>query len=446
MAGRTRSRVLSAMSGSYQTLSFYSTSEGGCDTDPGPIERPWGWGVKSGSVNTLYSAETMTDVEVPGFYKERAKGKIFNNPMCKTFYVTTSDIFPVNIEFTSSMLRKCNPTRLCPVNNHVHYGTLCLDALIGSTGFLPVSSEIDEAALISIATTQSYAQIGHDELLSLSAIAESNKTLSGMIDILKIVNRSMLKTHLKHKKLLKGSRKNDETLASDIRELYMNARYNLRPCYYDMRALYRILTNAVDKPGRQTYRGYASDSSYNSDVVTPVVFSQGGANVKLNVSRVTTEEISVRAGVLTESGQVSNFQIWGFDSIVESAWDLMPYSFILDWFFNVGNSIMALTPKFGIKDLASWAVVRKQTSQKCIVEEVDATFGPYSSYVYTGNASIPVGSQMTKFTKVLTRIPNPKRNILPSFYLKLDPLKILDLGIILKGFKKQSLKSYTRTM
>jgi hypothetical protein len=55
--------------------------------------------------------------------------------------------------------------------------------------------------------------------------------------------------------------------------------------------------------------------------------------------------------------------------IPATLWEVVPYSFVVDWFFNVGDWIQAFTPAPGITPLRNWATVITQSdsesSAKC---------------------------------------------------------------------------------
>jgi len=61
---------------------------------------------------------------------------------------------------------------------------------------------------------------------------------------------------------------------------------------------------------------------------------------------------------------------FSWESIPITAWELIPFSFVVDWFVNFGDYIQALTPKLGIKGLSSWTTVIKETKVTRSVGEV----------------------------------------------------------------------------
>jgi hypothetical protein len=133
----------------------------------------------------------------------------------------------------------------------------------------------------------------------------------------------------------------------------------------------------------------------------------------------------------------------GIDSLIESAWDLTPYSFILDWFVNVGDTMMSWMPNFGFKNLASWNVVRTTETQKTSIVGSYAAEGISGLYKYTTSEfTIGIGSA-TRILTTVERTPNYSLPVIPQYVGKLSPAKLLDLGIILSGLKSSA--SYVKT-
>jgi hypothetical protein len=135
-----------------------------------------------------------------------------------------------------------------------------------------------------------------------------------------------------------------------------------------------------------------------------------------------------RAGVLTDV-ELSHVSIWGTDAIASSLWELTPFSFILDWFFNVGQKIAAFSPNAGVRKLASWVTVRTLAT---LTNSADG----FSNVVVCDYAdSMSWSGVKTRTESWTTRTPNPTMRLLPSVKIRLDNLKLLDLGIILNKMR-----------
>jgi hypothetical protein len=59
------------------------------------------------------------------------------------------------------------------------------------------------------------------------------------------------------------------------------------------------------------------------------------------------------------------------------AWELLPWSFVVDWFIPVGNTLEAMTAGYGLNDNGGWITEHVNTKLliKHIVDEDDGTDG-----------------------------------------------------------------------
>jgi hypothetical protein len=101
----------------------------------------------------------------------------------------------------------------------------------------------------------------------------------------------------------------------------------------------------------------------------------------------------VRAGVLYEhTFNVNNSYGLGLENIPSAIWEVIPYSFIIDWFVNAGDYIKACTPKADVKVLAEWTTTE-------VIEETEVLH----SYTSTGYPNFNYGGDPAgKSTRCIT--------------------------------------------
>jgi len=427
---RHRSNIVSAVSSDFLQQADYTLAEGNCDTGPVPPYNNWPTNTFSGHSQTEYIGTTMDDVVTPNFKVLQAQGKIVNNPLLKVHTELKCPLIDVDITYDVEKYG-CTPARRYHWRIQRCRGTRSMDHLFGSGLFLEPDA-IDLTHQQDLAITKAWSRVDHTEILSISALKELNSTVGGLAYILRKVYKISRAVRRKEIKQLKR-----EISYKELEQVYMNARYNLRPLYYDIKAMIRILGSEVDKPGRQTYRGKSDISSTNSDMISVNSYGHGYyVNLITDLHRSVTTTGIVRSGVLTESARVAASQLWGLDTIVMSAWDLIPYSFIVDWFCNVGDTIAAWTPNAGIKPLASWVTVKKVVTQKSTIGNTNSTIVNGGGY-YFENLGYNLSSESaTKTVTTTERIPNYERPVLPTWNLQLDCGKLLDLGIILRNLSR----------
>jgi hypothetical protein len=137
--------------------------------------------------------------------------------------------------------------------------------------------------------------------------------------------------------------------------------------------------------------------------------SYGIANVIINYT--TTDEVTVRARTLDEVDfSVANnigFSVKGLTSL---PWELVPYSFVADWFVNVGDYIRALTPVPGLKLLDDSLTIER------VVKTIYSA-GPTSLLNNDYSITRPVSGSIssTLKTKTRSRLGAPKLVVRSDF-------------------------------
>lgn len=387
--------------------------------------------------DTLYSNEsylahektrTMTDYVTPDFKKQSAKGFVVNNPL--TILETEFFREPISWEENRILWRwtNCSGTqvKVCYAGGRAHGERL---GLLG-TSFLPeptLSPSIDTMRDLSL--TNAYAKANEAEIDSLASVGELGETVRSLRDI---TYRAV--------KLVRKLRKGDlayvwkELTPKQLADRWMEGRYAIRPLVYDMVSVHSALTRKrTYDVVRKTYRSSRSASAeVSQNNIALYTLTEGGYTIwTLFGSKQTRVEVSVRSGLLAALAEISEATIWGLNRPFESIWELVPMSFVMDWFFNVGQTISAWSPKPGMKTLASWTTVTKTVTQS--IQTNGVTMGNWEAakapYVWVNNCTAS-GGKITKVTRTVNRYVEPQLSIVPQFELKLNPGKLLDLAIM----------------
>jgi hypothetical protein len=438
MAGRHRFEVMSAEADTFSQVGL--TGYGGtCTVSVGDCVVPSGIGTTSGNFQKEYEYREMDDVVTDNFHKRKAQGVIINSPLNSTYEkVSHSKVHT----YLRCMNQKygCTPAHWYDLSEHMISGTLSPEALCGADMWIP-PEDLDLVSLKDQAISKAWANIDVSEVLAIASLKESGQTLAGLVYIYKKVYRILKAVarlevnHALQRKRSSGLRK--EFSLSELKEVYLNARYNLRPLAYDVSGMMKVLKAPLTKAMRQTYRGNLSKKGFTSDTINKYVFYHSAFDLEATIHRSSQIKVDVRAGVLTDVEPLTVSDLLGGDEIVAAAWDLLPFSFIVDWFMNAGDTIIAWSPNLRAKTLASWVVTKTTTTQTSTV--LGATPHMRDSYYRWLNPSYSVSpTTSTRVLKTVVREPEYSRPIIPSFRWNLDPLKLLDLGLILgnlKGFK-----------
>jgi hypothetical protein len=207
-----------------------------------------------------------------------------------------------------------------------------------------------------------------------------------------------------------------------ISEVWLEMRYGWRPLLFDIADIneaIRRLQMGVEDP---LQRAYASDSSMSSDsrTFTEKRMLIGAANADFNscscsVRSTTSVEYKLHASV---GLQVTTRETTLADPVV-TAWELVPFSFILDWFITIGDMLAAFSP-FATGQLRystiSIETVQRQNSSFLVV--------PDPGIAVFENSMSPCVSERT-VTTYSRRLENPTPTL--AFKVNLDAFKILDL-------------------
>jgi hypothetical protein len=106
-------------------------------------------------------------------------------------------------------------------------------------------------------------------------------------------------------------------------------------------------------------RGFAEDSGNTSTLINSVK-PYGTTTYRRDVSH----KRKVRAYVLyeVEAGLSAVLNDFGVLDFPASAWELIPFSFVVDWFIPIGDWIQAATPKLGVHVITSGASMMEHVS------------------------------------------------------------------------------------
>lgn len=147
----------------------------------------------------------------------------------------------------------------------------------------------------------------------------------------------------------KGSRKD---LGSD----YLNARFGIEPILNDTLDLIKRVTR-VDDALYGTYKRYRSTPLISESYETRVRSNNGGAHSYPAVGRMTADSrLSLKFAKVYRNGTASSFRenaeelLWTFGVNPKLTWDIIPFSFLVDWFASIGKSIniaSQLNPGYG---------------------------------------------------------------------------------------------------
>jgi len=162
-------------------------------------------------------------------------------------------------------------------------------------------------------------------------------------------------------------------------------------------------------------------------------YSLPATNISYTVSRVKRASCIFKIyGEAFTSVNASKPSYWGFkpSEFVPTAWELLPYSFLADYFTNIGDILTAVAVDTGAISRVSSVSVNKFTSKMNFINFATPDPGPTARI--TGSGQHP---PVTRETKDVVRVPNFNLYI-PPLQLSMPGLssrKWLNVGALIAG-------------
>lgn len=405
---RVRERSTPASVGDTVKCKAESLSPGGQWTE-------WHIANKFSAAHGPSTYERSEDVVTTNFKRRIASGEVINNPLMLKRIVETS---PPTVTFSHT------------TTNTSGYGYRWNGPYVPfSDGFVtPAHLELSnipgwsklKSDCIDFAVTKALAAVNESEMLALASAYETRETIDFLLN-------AMRRVYNIARNLRKGRFKRvvKELSPSELSERYMEARYAVRPLYYDTMSVISALEKKREII-RKVYRGWQSGKVEHSDTLP----SQGMFyETTVDINRKASYTVSARAGVLCDV-EISELTPWGLDKLPETIWEIIPFSFVVDWFANVGDTIAAWTPNSGVRQRASWVTVKQVFSATNSSGTVRSTANP-STWNLT-NSSSASGFSYGHEEVVLERFTEPQLAVWPQSNLRLDGFKLVDMGIMLR--------------
>lgn len=362
----------------------------------------------------LGTVETMSDMVVPDFYSRVRKGEVFFNPLVHTKRTST---LVYDTPFRLTGVTPCgggSPPR--PYAVDYSDGGICAHSMClkynNSTNGLPLpcvslisGTELSDASVE--ASTQCFANIDKSSENLFEDLAELNKTAA------------MLRNPLSGLKKI-GHKLPISQNVQGAADLWLEYKYGIKPL---ISAISTVLHNynARSRRVRDTSHGKVS---FSKNSISTFTATQG--ILSFPVTLATTDKVVVRGTYLYDH-DVTAASLSGFDSkgLFTLPWELVPYSFVADWFINVQDFLASLVPVPSVTTLGSCLTVNLETT-------CDWTFGTCanSNPATWSLTTVPTGRFVSN-QKQYTRTALSSRGLVlrSDFKLGLDTVPELDRSV-----------------
>jgi hypothetical protein len=204
--------------------------------------------------------------------------------------------------------------------------------------------------------------------------------------------------------------------------IWLEGRYGWRTLAYDMQSVGKAMDGLYNRSE------FFKKTVGSSALITDVVLQDAPFNLGTVHNVITTSyDVSFRGFAITKTKTPS----FG-GSVVTTAWELLPLSFVLDWFVDVGSKLSYISQIPFLPELVS-GYGYKVTATKTI----STTWSPIAGgRAYIGGVWYQLDSNVASSTSTATyKIRKPHTpNIIPNLRLNLDGYKISDLVALIKVF------------
>jgi len=384
-----------------------------------------------------YVSETnsMNDHVTDDYYKiVKAKGNLPNNPMTK--FDTFQGVFiPFETSFKSAYTYYISTSKYSGMrtlaDERTVYGNM--SGALKYDGKALLSDEIE--LLVNQSVTSAYAKMNKASAEILVSIAEASKSVMtvarAMFQGAQLFASLRNVVNIKHGNTPRASVVFTNVLDS-VSDIYLSIRYGWRPLSYEVADISTAIADTLIPLYRKKYR---KSAKRKRTVQLPTSYGTSTYNdIKFHWKEEVEVEIKVRTSVVFQASRdaVTEVQrVWGVGHIGSTIYELVPGSFILDWFFNFNSVIRSWEVNPGFTVISNTTTTEVITTTKKRIVSLtklvpDTTSGQHTN-TYSGRFS-----DVESVTKVIhkERFNSPGRVFLPSFENELDFMKVFDLAAI----------------
>jgi hypothetical protein len=313
------------------------------------------------------SLDVMSDIVTPKFQSIKSEGGIVNSPMKKTFYsyswpslvIYDTLYLPVNqvgiySTYSGSLFSIWDdPTGVRKYTDGSYFYLKGFRRVTNNDSVVKIRAAVDARNKINPVLVQSIVSLAElrktvrlvtnlaRTLVKLGTAIRSSGTNEQIYDLINGVKKGNL-GHAK-RALLGGSSR------------YLEYRYGIRILILEIQGVLKALHNVRQVKPRYTAR---STKNIYSEYVGSKTYQYSLSGTDVHGIR-SSEDVTARAFVMYEADlKHQHARDWGYYELPLAAWELIPYSFVIDWIIPIGAWLEAITPKAGVKILAEGLTIK----------------------------------------------------------------------------------------
>lgn len=172
-----------------------------------------------------------------------------------------------------------------------------------------------------------------------------------------------------------------QQLPAKLRDAWLQWSYGVKPLMSDVNGMVEAVDRASQRLARQTYRVKLTETLQGSVGIEIAGRPQKGT-LSGSLSGVGVVVVSEVNPLLKQADEL------GINNPLAVAWELVPYSFVVDWFVNVGEWCNGFVPVQGVTFVRGWLKFTLRTTEMLQLSP---------RYDTSGNPEIMYGTVYTDF-------------------------------------------------
>lgn len=387
--------------------------------------------------NGAYEYRITHDVVTPGFHARRGRGEIINSPYDSRYEERYSSALKIALDLRYENYPPPNTTRKFFKSVQGEISTTAL-GMTDDEGVIPHSlsplSDGDLLALQAETLTEAWAKLSSAPMQIWATLGELNETVETVRTIVQSIaelfvsGKKQIPKHILARFRREADLGNPVTwsqLKREAQSFWLLLRYGIRPLCYDLvNAL-----KALDKIGMKTRTRFAYQRTLSGTTEERFRYDLGhGTSIGYRVK--VTRNVSSSSGILVQPLFLTEnlVTVIGTGSFVTAAWELVPFSFVVDWFTNIGKVLSSWAPSVTVVPLTSWTVLRSATTIEGWIPPEDSIIAAnYNGWPLVQGSLLMEDGKAFQYIKTTERIPRPSRSVVPNLYIKLGAMKGIDL-------------------
>jgi hypothetical protein len=238
-----------------------------------------------------------------------------------------------------------------------------IGCLISQNWSAPSWYNSDVVSAQSQSLIRCFAKAKSPDVQAAVTAAEGQKTVNGILRPLEQARELAFKVLSRKRNLVARGLTGAKAAAS----AWLEYRYGWRPLMADIDGSIQALRNSgYMEPQRLTARDGTTLKWSTKGKITPSV--SGTTSVEASYARYIEHKIS--AGLIYELYDGSYTQYLkrslglSLGDVPSTVWELVPYSFVIDWFTEIGPWLQAIKPLPGFKVLGNWVTTHETSGQE----------------------------------------------------------------------------------